>query len=308
MATLSKILVLCVGFALSNNLWAQSHIDSVQTDTSPLKIERDALGAVYYWIDNNALDLDRVDYSDLYETYMTPIEGQLFEDCTQLFIEGKLRLEPDFLKTYSYSYWRDKIDTPVSGVLGNDFRRIEVYFYPDAVKSDSVTYLVKGRTKVKKNVCDFAGEVRIKKIYHVFERDTDSPDYYKIIADYSLKEDSAQNGSGLFHGIFGAYGYVTEDVPGVIQVDDIDQDGDGYMNRSYVGTWRSYKNPAVVKRCMWGDNRLPFRFDFDIGAGEIRVNPQYASPEWDNFMQCKDLDIVKLESGDSRATYKNPWW
>lgn len=59
----------------------------MQTDTSPLKIERDALGAVYYWIDNNALDLARIDYSDLYETYMTPIEGQLFEDCTQLFID-----------------------------------------------------------------------------------------------------------------------------------------------------------------------------------------------------------------------------
>ncbi|WP_290394987.1 hypothetical protein [uncultured Muribaculum sp.] len=61
MATLSKILVLCVGFALSCNLWAQSHTDSEQTDTSPLKIGRDALGAVYYCIDNNALDLDRVD-------------------------------------------------------------------------------------------------------------------------------------------------------------------------------------------------------------------------------------------------------
>ena len=59
----------------------------MQTETSPLKIERDALGAVYYWIDNSALDLGRIDYSDLYETYMTPIEGQLFEDCTQLFIE-----------------------------------------------------------------------------------------------------------------------------------------------------------------------------------------------------------------------------
>ena len=74
----------------------------MQTDTSPLKIERDALGAAYYWIDNNALDLARIDYSDLYETYMTPIEGQLFEDCTQLFIEGKLRLESTFLKTYRY--------------------------------------------------------------------------------------------------------------------------------------------------------------------------------------------------------------
>lgn len=307
MAALYKILILYVGFALSSNLWAQSHGDFMQTDTSPLKIERDALGSVYYLIDTNALDLDRVDCSDLYETYMTPIEGQLFEDCTQPFIKGKLRLEPTFLKTFFY--WRDKtVDAPVNGVIGNDFRRIEVYFYPDAVKVNSVTYSVKGRTKVKKNVCDFVGEVRIKKIYHVYERDIDSPDCYVIIADYILKEDTTQKGSGEFRGVMGAYGYVTEDAPGVIQVNNVDQDGDGYMNRSYVGTWRSYKHPAIVKRCMWGDNRLPFRFDFDIGVGEIRVNPKYSSPEWDNFMQWKDLDIVEPESGDSRATYKNPWW
>ena len=100
MATLYKILILCVGFALSCKLWAQSYRNPMQTDTSPLKIERDALGAVYYWVDNNAFDLGLIDYSDLYETYMTPIEEQLFEDCTQLFIKGKLRLEPAFLKTW----------------------------------------------------------------------------------------------------------------------------------------------------------------------------------------------------------------
>ena len=92
MAALHKIYILCAGFALACNLWAQSHGNSMPTDTSPLKIERDALGAVYYWIDNNELDLGQVDYSGLYETYLTPIEGQLFEDCTQLFIEGKLLL------------------------------------------------------------------------------------------------------------------------------------------------------------------------------------------------------------------------
>ena len=120
----------------------------MQTGANPLKIERDALGAVYYWIDNNALDLARIDYSDLYETYMTPIEGQLFEDCTQIFIEGKLRLEPTFLKTYSY-WGGHTYDAPVDGVLGNDFRRIEVYFYPDAVKTDS------GRSQNQENLSYF---------------------------------------------------------------------------------------------------------------------------------------------------------
>ena len=281
--------------------------DSIRLGNKPLNIGRDELGDVYYLIDNDALDLGRVDYSALFETYMTPIEGQLFEDCTRLFIEDKLRLERAFFKTYGY--WNGKaFDAPVNGVLGDDFRRIEVYFYPDAIKTDSVTYAVRGRTKVKKNVRDFAGEVRIKKIYHISRRNAGFPDYYVIIADCTLREDAAQKGCGEFRGILGAYGYVTDDAPNTIRVDNREQDGDGYMNRSFVGTWQSYKNPAIVKRCMWGDGRLPFRFDFDTGEGEMRVNPKYASPEWDRLLQLKDLDIVEPESGNSRATYKNPWW
>lgn len=281
--------------------------DSIRLVNKPLNIERDELGEVYYWIDNDALDFCRVDYSGLYETYMTPIEGQLFEDCTRLFIEGKLLLEQAFFKTYGY--WNGKaLDAPVNGVLGNEFKRIEVYFYPDAIKTDSVTYVVRGRTKVKKNVLDFAGEVKIKKIYHISPRNASFPDYYVIIADCTLREDAAQKGSGEFRGILGAYGYVTDDVPNTIRVDNREQDCDGYMNRSFVGTWQSYKNPAIVKRCMWGDGRLPFRFDFDTGNEEMRVNPKYASPEWDRLLKFKDLDIVEPESGDSRATYKEPWW
>ena len=273
----------------------------------PLKIERDAHGAMYYWIDNNALDLDKVDYSDLYETYLTPIDGKLFEDCTQQFIDGKLQLEPTFLKTYNY-FNDHSYDAPVNGVIGNDFERIEVYFYPNPVKTDSVTYSIKGRTKVKKTICDFTGEVRIKKIYHVYDRDLDFPYHYVIISDYTLKEDALQKGSGEFQGIMGAYGFISYDTPDVIKIDNSNQDVDGYMNRSYVGIWRSYNNPAVVKRCIWGDSRLPFRFDFDIGDGDIVVNPKYSSPEWDNFIQSNDINIVEHESGDSYATYKNPWW
>ena len=268
------LMLLCIGvlFAMLSKgevafAFSDTPQDSIRLGNKPLNIERDEFGEVYYWIDNDALDLCQVDYSGLYETYMTPIEGQLFEDCTRFFIEGKLLLEQAFFKTYLY--WNGKaVDAPVNGVLGNDFKRIEVYFYPDAIKTDSVTYVVRGRTKVKKNVRDFAGEVKIKKIYHIF----------------------------------------TDDVPNTIRVDNREQDGDGYMNRSFVGTWQSYKNSAIVKRCMWGDGRLPFRFDFDIGNGEMKVNPKYASPEWDRLLHFKDLDIVEPESGDSRATYKKPWW
>lgn len=307
MGYLYKVFVLLIGFAIPNTLWAQSHGNFVNEDSSPLKIERNNSGDVYYWIDNKALDLSKVDYSDVYETYLTPIAGQLFEDCTGQFVEGKLQLEPTLLQTYSS--WNDKtFDAPVNGVLGNDFRRIEVYIYPGAVRKDSVTYSVKGRTKVKTNIRDFTGEIRIKKIYHIFCHDADSEDYYKIIADYALTEDTSQKGSGMFRGILGVYGYISDDAPDIVRVDNRNEVGDGYFNRYYVGTWESYGNPDLIERCMWGDGRLPFRFDFDKGDGETVVNPKYASPEWNDFMQGKGLEIVEPESGDSCASYKNPWW
>lgn len=306
MTKLFKIFIICVCLALFCNLWAQSPGNSVQRGKSPLRIEVDNNGDAYYWLNNYALDFDIADYSDLFETYMTPIEGWAFDDCTQLFIDGKLQLEPNFLTNYS-RYDGNSYNGPADGILGNDFKRIEIYFYPNAVMSDSVTYSVHGRTKVKNNICDFTGKVKIKKIYCIYDRDY-SDYYFAIIADYTLKENSTQNGSGEFRGIMGAYGYVTNEVPNVILVDNRDDVADGYMNRSYVGTWRSYQDSSLVKRCVWGDYRLPFSLDFDVGDGEMVVNSKYSSPEWDALKQGKDYDFTELPNGNYRVTYKNPWW
>ncbi len=85
---------------------------------------------------------------------------------------------------------------------------------------------------------------------------------------------------------------------------------DGYDNRNFVGTWQSYNNPALLKRCIWGDFRLPYSFDFDFGVGDIGVNPKYASPEWDRFMHGDDFEIFESKNNSDRYVrrYKNPWW
>ena len=75
--------------------------------------------------------------------------------------------------------------------------------------------------------------------------DIDSP---RLLCDnrglLTLKEDATQKGSGEFQGCNGCVWLLSlKKMLEVIQVNNIDQDGDGYMNRSYVGTWRSYKNP-----------------------------------------------------------------
>lgn len=274
-------------------------VSSILMAGNPLKVEKTARGKEYYWIVRDSLEWDRADYSDFYEIYLTPIEGWLFEDCTQLFIDGKLQFEPTFFSSSEYveDMW---CDGPQIGVRGNDFKRLEVYFYPDMTRTDSVSYSLKGRTKFANNVYDLAGEIKVKRIYHVLDENIDFLNYYVIIADYDFNE----KGGGNLRGILGAYAYVDDDNPNVLRLDDRFFDADGYQNRSFIGIWQSGKCPVIVERCVWGDYRLPFTFDFDIGDGEMRVNPKYASPEWEIYY----YELEDCANGKEQMKYKNPWW
>ena len=91
-----KILILCICVVSCFDIEAQNNA-LPQPYHNQLKVEKDALGALNYFIDHNALDLDIIDYSGVYETYLTPIDGQLYEDCTQQLIDGQLQLDSTFL-------------------------------------------------------------------------------------------------------------------------------------------------------------------------------------------------------------------
>ncbi len=103
-----------------------------------------------------------VDFSSLYEERITPKDTKDITDCTQDFIDGKLTLDSTFFLTYD-DYGDQRFYFPVNGILGKDCSRIEVIFYPTLTKTDALTYSVSGRTKVRNNICDFTGEIKIKK-------------------------------------------------------------------------------------------------------------------------------------------------
>lgn len=257
--------------------------------------------------DKDTVGFGRIDYSAIYETNLTPINKEEFKDCTQDLIEGKLELDSLFFNTIIY--WEGKTyEYPQNGVRGDDFRRIEVFFYPGATKTDSLTYSLKGRTKIDDNICDIKGTVRIKKIYHCNEWYADSMDLFMIIADYSFKEDAKKKGSGEYRGIFGATGYISDDAPGIVQVNDLNDVADGYWNRNYVGTWRSYENPELLLRCIWGDYRLPYTFDFDVGDGEMFVNSKYNSPAWERWFSGEEQEIIHWGNDKIIWKYKDAWW
>ncbi len=108
------------------------------------KVEKNLDMPDYHMVHNDSLDLKKVDYSDIFEKQMTPMQPQEAEDCTDLIIADSLRLAPNFFATFNH--WEDNVyEAPANGIIGDDFKRIEIYIYPNSVKIDSVTYFVKGR-------------------------------------------------------------------------------------------------------------------------------------------------------------------
>jgi hypothetical protein len=78
---------------------------------------------------------------------------------------------------------------------------------------------------------------------------------------------------------------------------------DGYYNNTFVGTWKEYKTGKILK-CIWGDGRLPYCFDFDGGAGELIPNDKYVANGWLGY---PDNDFIY---SDKCKCYllKDKWW
>ncbi len=64
--------------------------------------------------------------------------------------------------------------------------------------------------------------------------------------------------------------------------DNIESESDTYRNNQYVGTWSNYDNLSI-KPCNWGECRIPFSADLDLGAGAFSPNPKYFTLGWNEF-------------------------
>ncbi len=77
--------------------------------------------------------------------------------------------------------------------------------------------------------------------------------------------------------------------------------GDGFKNNQFVGTWKSYKN-KVVKKCHWGDYRIPDCGDLDIGVGDISINKKYVRNGW------QDMGLFLKNSKTPAEVKIVEWW
>jgi hypothetical protein len=184
--------------------------------------------------------------------------------------------------------------TSQNGVIGQNYQRIRIHIstvIKDKVQANK--YMVFGKSKVKNIICSFKGAIKIVNAYEFTEEDNG----YKrtggvLLAEYQFDEEGCRATSrGTFKGVLESE-FVLDKKLGKALLDDSNSTADGYANNTFVGTWTGHST-GEAKKCIWGDYRLPFTFDFDVGDGEMHVNDKYKKNGWDSFVDDPLTDLYE---------------
>jgi hypothetical protein len=190
------------------------------------------------------------------------------------------------------------------GFIGDNYQRFNIHFISVIQNpNNALEYLVFGKSRVKTNICSFQGFITIKEAKAYIESDLPPLKQGFVIGVYEFFEDSDQNGTGIFNGIFKTNFYINTKEK--IHYDALNFVSDGYKNNQFQGTWTSYKSNDL-KKCNWGDYRIPESQDLDIGVGEFSVDEKYVSNGWLTYMVANGFgtDI----SGEMKKAENEKWW
>lgn len=230
------------------------------------------------------------------------------------FLHGDVLKAENIIDEYnSYDFssiWLKAKNLNVLGIIGEDHQRLKIKLI-EAIKSkeNPNEYIVKGKSSVKGNVCDFQGKITLLKIQEVNKLHFGVDNEYEnkgiksqgvLFANYQFYESSEQNHSGVFKGDLYSRWYLNN--KDYIEYDDIRLASDNYMNNSFIGTWEKY-NSKLVKKCNWGDYRIPkTNNDFDIGAGEFSPSDKYLNYGWENRRKAMIGDNIAINEEEKE------WW
>jgi len=172
------------------------------------------------------------------------------------------------------------------GYIGSDYQRFYIHFTSITKdSSDPHLYHVRGKTRVRNNLCDFVGTLLLKSIRRLFDPDACENDVRPTVQGiacftYEFREDPNQGHVGQFEGTAAIQWYLDSNKR--LCYDKTWNCSDRFTNNCFVGEWTSYST-HVSKPCNWGDCRIPFSGDLDIGAGEFSPGPKYRRSGWEQF-------------------------
>ncbi len=196
----------------------------------------------------------------------------------------------------------------IYGIIGENHQRIKIKIL-NIEKSpyNDNTYLFIGKTKVKNNIVDFNGVIKVRKILLFKHTKKYYGDLVKqngvIVANYKFVEPEKQSGSGIFRGKLYSNWVIMKKTPNKVEYDDLEYSSDSFNNNVFIGSWTSYRTKKQ-KKCNWGDWRVPFaNSEFDIGAGEFSPSDKYLQFGWENYRKAfveQDKEAQKIE--------EEKWW
>ena len=199
----------------------------------------------------------------------------------------------------------------VFGFIGDECQRLRMKFLSvERDRSHPDRYTVLGKSHVRTTTCSLHGELAIEHVRRdtdplygtaEFHRDSASLGSYALTGSYRLVEDNACAHAGAFEGKFISWFYL--DKYGLVHYADANDVADSYLNNAFVGEWRS--GIGKVKRCNWGDWRIPNSGDFDIGAGEFSPDDKYLPFGWKSY---RDAFFGPGPNEKAMALESAEWW
>lgn len=222
-------------------------------------------------------------------------------------------LKGQFLNNDFSKLWTRTDNQYVYGFIGDEYERIRIKFISiTKSKSSPDTYEVYGKSMVKNNVDEFHGTIKILTIKKLKTTDhgcaeddkyKDLKSQFAVLGDYNFAENEKQPHAGIFKGTFKSEFFI--DAKDRFMYDDIVNCSDNYTNNQFVGQWAQY-NSNVIKRCNWGDFRIPNSGDLDMGAGDFSPADKYLKYGWQNLRDFSGTD-KKLQA-KAKTIEEAKWW
>jgi hypothetical protein len=210
---------------------------------------------------------------------------------------GQEVVTTDFCSEYDLTkFLRTYEDYGTDGVFDTIYQRIQFHF--ETIKKDEAEnckYLIYGADRLRGLVTPFNGKISINKVVKnagdlynpEIPSDEKMIDFY---GNFEFREDEKVSGSGVFKGDISFSLTLNKENE---LIDDMgDYMGDGFSNFTYEGTWTNYKT-GKIKKCVWGQGRLPNTGDFDGGAGEVIADEKYRQNGWERDNNFALIDNPK---------------
>jgi len=208
---------------------------------------------------------------------------------------------PDIQHYDMSALWMSNFQQYTLGYIGEDYQRFWIRLLNIKKHNrNSKSYLVTGKTRVRENVCDFSGTIDLVKA--IMQKSHELPHIKQgaIIGIYEFNEDPKQTGSGKVIGTFVTHWFI--DSMGIHYDSLTFAASDAFCNNQFSGNWYSYKT-KTIKKCNWGDVRIPFSNELDIGVGEFYPDKKWIANGWESFVGA----YTKSDTASKRIE-KEEWW